>query len=266
VPSIATTELVVSAGGVLPSSPPSSPSSFASPAQQRPVQSLKHSFDQPTTMAATLTEALGLGVNGSFTAAAADALSSMGNNSHNLDLTATSPTRAVSAAEVATNTEGEGVPVSKNDSFQALQAQLMSREDEALHRMVSGMGADVPASNSIAIPLPSLTGSAGDARSADESRGDGGSLHDADRRAVTTVSAPPSSSSSAEAVGNAAKTSSSSATAANAAYALLEPHDVFLTHMVRSPAKADSILRAAMEGTALRYLFQASLTSTSTGI
>ncbi|CBZ23292.1 hypothetical protein LMXM_04_0600 [Leishmania mexicana MHOM/GT/2001/U1103] len=44
-------------------------------------------------------------------------------------------------------------------------------------------------------------------------------------------------------------------------YTLLEPHDVFLTHVVRNPAKAESIMRAAMEGTALRSLFLASIVS-----
>ncbi|GET85666.1 hypothetical protein LtaPh_0405900 [Leishmania tarentolae] len=58
---------------------------------------------------------------------------------------------------------------------------------------------------------------------------------------------------------------SSSSTSSNAAaaaaaveYRLLAPHDVFLMHVVRDPAKAEGILRAAMEGTALRYLFLAS--------
>ncbi|AYU75838.1 Ankyrin repeat, putative [Leishmania donovani] len=54
---------------------------------------------------------------------------------------------------------------------------------------------------------------------------------------------------------------SSNAAAAAVEYTLLEPHDVFITHVVRNPAKAESIMRAAMEGTALRYLFLASVVS-----
>ncbi|CAC44921.1 hypothetical protein LMJF_04_0600 [Leishmania major strain Friedlin] len=54
---------------------------------------------------------------------------------------------------------------------------------------------------------------------------------------------------------------SSNAAAAAVEYTLLEPHDVFITHVVRNPAKAETIMRAAMEGTALRYLFLASVVS-----
>ncbi|KAG5511655.1 hypothetical protein JKF63_07252 [Porcisia hertigi] len=44
-------------------------------------------------------------------------------------------------------------------------------------------------------------------------------------------------------------------------HTLLEPHDVFLTHVVRNPVKAHSIVCAAVEGTALRYLFLDAVTS-----
>ncbi|XQJ24437.1 hypothetical protein NXY56_000327 [Leishmania guyanensis] len=57
--------------------------------------------------------------------------------------------------------------------------------------------------------------------------------------------------------------SASSPNVATAArvYTLLGPHDVFLTHVVHNPTKAESMVRAARVGTALRYPFLASIVS-----
>lgn len=191
-PSQMTAAMAPGSIGMLQSPPPSC-GSFVSSQQQQ--------LQQHTTMAATLIEALGLGRDGSFTAAAPaatsvpNALGEMGQDARDtaspgeavLSLTATDPV----ALPAATTATGEAV----------------RKEDEApQQRRMVGTAA------------PATTGRATSTREATES----------------------------------------------VVCDLLEPHDVFLTHVVRNPAKADSIVRAAMEGTALRYLFQASLALSST--
>lgn len=290
------------------SSPPSSCSSFSSPLtshqqqqqqQQHQPPALKTSFTQPTTMAATLTEALGLGVNGSFTAAAAtSALSAVPWEGDATDRKHDTPS---SAAGTPVDASGKSPSFTTEDGLQGLQAQLVDQEGMALQRMVGGGGDGTlrgsvhgsSTNNSIAIPLPSSATpherrGGGSGFGEEDHMGGMMAMKDADRQSGTS---PPSSSGAAAVTpfieqivsldappGKPASNSAASASLpadsgvaapplstdgwdAGTDYAVLEPHDVFLTHMVRNPARADSIVRAAMEGTALRYLFQATIAS-----
>ncbi|CAJ1005533.1 hypothetical protein Q4I28_000853 [Leishmania naiffi] len=55
--------------------------------------------------------------------------------------------------------------------------------------------------------------------------------------------------------------SSPSVATAAVVYTLLGPHDVFLTHVVHNPIKAESMVRSTRVGTALRYPFLVSIVS-----
>ncbi|KAG5512200.1 hypothetical protein GH5_07683 [Leishmania sp. Ghana 2012 LV757] len=235
----------------------SAPSPVVVPPSCLPVTS-----QQPATMAATLTAALGIN-DASLVTRATVAPS-------NAPITSEKPlAKTTMMAGGASVDEGSG-----DAPLAYLQAHLVDQNTKALQSMVAGKansnGDDVRGEgivNSSRSPSPCLRASS----DADVS------LSEIKNEAMVTVNAEAGKSSkrcaarktplqcslsSSPASGTAAvPPSSPDAAAAAPEFTLLEPHDVFLTHVVRNPAKADSIVRAAMEGTALRYLFLASVDS-----
>ncbi|KAK7202069.1 Ankyrin repeat [Novymonas esmeraldas] len=181
----------------------------------------------PTTMAATLTAALGIDdvAGGGGTAVAGD----------------------TPGAGAELRTTGDGVDVV------SLRMRLVDDEDRALQTMVGGGGGSEGASCHA------------EGEGAADSDPLGPTAPATSLRLLSTAASSSTSTTTASA-SNAVASAAGGADAAAAAeattvpaYTLLEPHDVYLTHVVRNPTTADSVVRAAMEGTALRYLHLTSL-------
>ncbi|KAG5507895.1 hypothetical protein JIQ42_07186 [Leishmania sp. Namibia] len=235
----------------------SAPSPVVVPPSCLPVTS-----QQPATMAATLTAALGIN-DASLVTRATVAPS-------NAPMTTERPlAKTTMMAGSASVDEGSG-----DAPLAYLQAHLIDQDTKALQSMVAGKansnGDDVSGegiANSSRSPSPCLRASSDADVSLSEIKNEAmvtvnaeagrSSKRCAARETPLQCSVPSSPASATAAV----PPSSPDAAAAAPEYTLLEPHDVFLTHVVRNPAKADSIVRAAMEGTALRYLFLASVVS-----
>ncbi|KAG5486590.1 hypothetical protein CUR178_07957 [Leishmania enriettii] len=228
----------------------------------KPPSCLSVTSQQPATMAATLTAALGIN-DASLVTRATVAPS-------NAPMTSEGPfAKTMMMAGSASVDEGSG-----DAPLASLQAHLIDQDTKALQSMVAGKanrnGDDVSGegfANSSRSPSPSLRSSCDADVSLSETKNEtmvtvnaeaGKSSKQCAARETLlqcSVSSPPASATAV------VPPSSSGAAAAAPEYTLLEPHDVFLIHVVRNPAKAESIVRAATEGTALRYLFLASVVS-----
>ncbi|KAG5487494.1 hypothetical protein LSCM1_07449 [Leishmania martiniquensis] len=249
-------------------SPPSPLSPVAVPPARRPGIS-----QQPATMAVTLTAALGISNSSPVRRAAAAA-----------------PPDACLVGEKSLGkttmmASGAGADSDSRDAPLAhLQAYLIEQEAKALQSMVAGKagrsrGNDGSGGGTIASlrsppqylrRCPNADGSLeakGEATVALNAVAGGPSRQSTARETPLQCNASNSSASTTTAAMHAPAATTTDGVAvsptspADADYTLLEPHDVFLTHVVRDPAKADSMVRAAIEGTALRYLFLASLVS-----
>ncbi|KPA75539.1 hypothetical protein ABB37_08429 [Leptomonas pyrrhocoris] len=250
----------------------------------------------PSTIAATLTEALGLGVSSIFAVAAAGALRELNvagqqGTRESVPAVASASSTPTPQSTMAAPTEA-AMMASRRNKLHDLQAHLVEQEERALQQMVGGARAVSRCNNnnnsSVATPLlpPPPTASSARAREStgEEKMARGNTALPSPAFAATPtgdVAAAAAVESAVASSGAASRCSAASspsapatATAATAAadaqnaveYAMLEPHDVFVTHVVRNPAKADSMVRAAMEGTALRYLFQAYVVTSTVGI